>query len=66
MKISGFNITVQQSFPSVSACNAENRSVVLSIHHNKHGTFQIDQLNSQIFNTFFLDFLNNRKVLMVS
>ncbi len=57
MRNASFYITVPHIFSSVSAFSAESEPSIITSRFIVHGTFQINQFNSQIFNGAFIQFL---------
>ena len=57
MRNAGFYITVPHLYSSVSAFSAEGEPLTTTSRIVFHGTFQINQFNSQIFNSAFIQFL---------
>ena len=57
MRNTSFTITAPHLFLSVSVFSAESKSSIIITRFHVHGTSQLNQFNSQIFNSAFVQFL---------
>ena len=63
MKNANYN-NVAHLFSSVSVFGAESNPSITTSRFNVHGTFQINQFNSQIFNTAFVRVYRNHHIVL--
>ena len=57
MRNTSFTITVPHIYSPIAAYSAESKSYIITSRFIVHGTFQINQFNSQVFDNAFIQFL---------